>query len=311
MIPLIVIAGPTCVGKTETAIALARSIGGEIVSADSMQVYRGMDIGTAKASVAEREGIPHHMIDVADPSEDYNVNRYSEAALQCISDIRSRGKVPIVVGGSGFYIDALLYGQPESEPGTDPDLRSELRKRASEGELPELYSELKKLDPAYAESIHPNNRVRVIRGLEYTLTTGTPYSQYTRARMDAKPRFDHRFFVLDDDRMELYSRIDARVDRMVADGLLFEVKRLMDDGIGRDTVSMQGVGYRQMFDYLSGEMALEEAIESIKVETRHIAKRQLTWLRHIPDTEWIDVTRFGRDPIRIAEHIRDSVQIIV
>lgn len=300
---VIVIAGPTCAGKSETAIALARMVGGEIVSADSMQVYRGMDIGTAKLSIEDRRGIPHHMIDVADPDEDYNVSRYTEAALSAIDDISFRGKVPIITGGSGFYIDALLYEQPGTEPGTDPELRESLKKRVSMGELAELYRELECLDPEYASSVHPNNRVRIIRALEYIKTTGSPYSEYTGARADARPRFDHRFFILDDDRDELYARIDARVDAMIAGGILGEVRTLIKKGIGRDTVSMQGVGYRQMFDYISGDITLDDAVDSMKKETRHIAKRQLTWLRRIPDAEWIGVGNYVRDPESIARYI--------
>lgn len=308
MMPLIVIAGPTCTGKSETAVALAGMIGGEIVSADSMQVYRGMDIGTAKLPVSMRKGIPHHLIDVAGPEEDYSVSRFTEDAVKAVESIISRGHVPIVAGGSGFYIDALLFKQPETEPGTDPELRYELRVRAADGELPEMYRELQRLDPVYASSIHPNNRARVIRALEYTLTTGRPYSEYAGKRSSAEPRYDFRFFVLDDDRRSLYKRIDDRVESMIAGGLEKEVRRLIRKGVSRDSVSMQGVGYRQMYDHIIEEVPLEEAVASVKTETRHIAKRQITWLRRIDGAEWIDISRFGRDPAAVAGHIQSMLE---
>jgi len=307
MKPLIVIAGPTCTGKSETAIALAEMIGGEIISADSMQVYRGMDIGTAKLPETMRKGIPHHLIDVADPREDYSVSRFAEDAVKAAESIFSRGHVPIVAGGSGFYIDALLFKQPETEPGTDPDLKYELRIRAADGQLEEMYHELERLDPEYAGSIHPNNRVRIIRALEYTITTGKPYSQYAWKRASAEPRYDHRFFVLDDDRRSLYRRIDQRVDGMIADGLEKEVKGLIRKGVSRDSVAMQGVGYRQMYDHIIEEEPLDEVIASIKTETRHIAKRQLTWLRRIEGAEWIDISKFGHDPHAVARRIDSMI----
>ena len=307
MKPLIVIAGPTCTGKSETAIALAEMIGGEIISADSMQVYRGMDIGTAKLPETMRKGIPHHLIDVVDPREDYSVSRFAEDAVKAAESIFSRDHVPIVAGGSGFYIDALLFKQPETEPGTDPDLKYELRIRAADGQLEEMYHELERLDPEYAGSIHPNNRVRIIRALEYTITTGKPYSQYAGKRASAEPRYDHRFFVLDDDRRSLYRRIDQRVDGMIADGLEKEVKGLIRKGVSRDSVAMQGVGYRQMYDHIIEEEPLDEVIASIKTETRHIAKRQLTWLRRIEGAEWIDISKFGRDPHAVARRIDSMI----
>ena len=304
---VIVIGGPTCVGKSKTAIALAKRIGGEIVSADSMQVYRGMDIGTAKLPGYMRAGVPHHMIDVADPKDDYSVSRFAEDAVKAVESILSRGRVPIVTGGSGFYIDALLYKQPEMEPGTDPELKYELRIRAADGQLQEMYEELRRLDPEYAESIHPNNRVRIIRALEYTLTTGIPYSEYAGKRKTPVPRFDHHFFVLDDDRRALYKRIDERVDTMIRSGLTDEVSSLIRKGVSRDSVAMQGVGYRQIYDHLIEDMPLDEAIASIKTETRHIAKRQLTWLRRIDEAEWINISTYGRDPQRVAEHIQSEL----
>ncbi len=307
MMPLIVIAGPTCTGKSETAVALAEMIGGEIVSADSMQVYRGMDIGTAKLPVSMRKGIPHHLIDVADPREDYSVSRFTEDAVKAVESIFSRGHVPIVAGGSGFYIDALLFKQPETEPGTDPDLKYELRIRAADGQLEEMYHELERLDPVYAASIHPNNRVRIIRALEYTITTGMPYSGYAGKRASAKPRYDFMFFVLDDDRRSLYRRIDQRVDGMIADGLEKEVRRLIRKGVSRDSVAMQGVGYRQMYDHIIEDVSRDEAIASIKTETRHIAKRQLTWLRRIGGAEWIDISKYGRDPCAVARRIDSMI----
>ena len=305
-IPLIVIAGPTCTGKSATAVRLAKAVGGEVVSADSMQVYRGMDIGTAKIAHQEMDGIPHHMIDILDPTEAMNVNSFALKAIGCIEDIRLRDRVPIVVGGTGFYIESILFVTPECDQGIDRDYRQRLKKRAEKGELAQLYSELEAKDPEYAVTVHPHNRMRVIRALEYIHATGRPYSEYAM-HGPAEKRFPFRCFVLDDDRRALYSRIDERVDRMISDGLEEEVRRLIGMGVEEDSVSMQGIGYRQMYDRIVDGIPIDDTIRDIKNATRHFAKRQLTWFRHRDYSEWIDISEFGRDPESISKRIMNMI----
>ena len=305
-IPLIVIAGPTCTGKSATAVRLAKAVGGEVVSADSMQVYRGMDIGTAKIAHQEMDGIPHHMIDILDPTEAMNVNSFALKAIGCIEDIRLRDRVPIVVGGTGFYIESILFVTPECDQGIDRDYRQRLKKRAEKGELAQLYSELEAKDPEYAVTVHSNNRMRVIRALEYIHATGRPYSEYAM-HGPAEKRFPFRCFVLDDDRRALYSRIDERVDRMISDGLEEEVRRLIGMGVEEDSVSMQGIGYRQMYDRIVDGIPIDDTIRDIKNATRHFAKRQLTWFRHRDYSEWIDISEFGRGPESISKRIMNMI----
>ena len=304
--PVTVIAGLTCTFKSATAVELALMIGGEVVSADSAQVYRGMDIGTSKIAEAEMKGVPHHMIDVADPTDGSTVSSFTEKALRCIEDIRFRRRVPIIVGGTGFYIESLLFLQPDSEPGVDPEYRAKLKKKAENGGLKDLYDELSLRDPRYAVSVHPNNRMRIIRAMEYIHSTGRPYSEYAMD-FNPEPRFPFRCFVFDDDRSELRERICSRVDRMMADGFEEEVRRLVSDGVQRDSVAMQAVGYRQMFDAVSGDLSVDQAVADIKTVTCQIAKRQLTWFRHREYAEWIDISRYRRDPKRLAEAIKKSL----
>ena len=304
--PLIVIAGPTCTGKSATAVRLARRIDGEIVSADSMQVYRGMDIGTAKITPEDMDGVPHHMIDILDPTEAMNVNSFALRAIGCIEDIRIRGKVPIVVGGTGFYIESILFITPDCDQGIDRDYRQRLKNRAEKGELAQLYSELEAKDPEYAATVHPNNRMRVIRALEYMHATGRPYSEYAM-HGPAEKRFPFRCFVFDDDRRALYARIDERVDRMISDGLEEEVRRLIDSGVEEDSVPMQGIGYRQMYDHIIDGIPIDDTVRDIKNATRHFAKRQLTWFRHRDYSEWIDISEFGRDPESVSKHLLNII----
>lgn len=305
--PAIVIAGPTCTGKSQTALFVAKALGGEIVSADSMQVYRGMDIGTAKLPLSERMGIPHHMIDMADPHDGMNVNAFTEKALECIGDIRDRGKVPIIVGGTGFYIESILFETPEGDAGIDPDYRRRLKQRAENGELGHLYSELCAKDPEYAATVHQNNVMRVVRALEYIHVTGRPYSEYALQGLSDR-RFPFRCFVLDDDRRALYARIEARVDEMIADGLEGEVRRLLDGGVDSGSVAMQGIGYRQMCDHIEDGVPLDLTVRDIKNATRRFAKRQLTWFRHREYAERIDISGYGRDPRTVSESIIDRLQ---
>lgn len=286
--PLLIIAGPTASGKSALGVELAKRLNGEIISADSMQVYRRMDIGTAKITAEEAEGVPHHLIDILEPDEEWNVMCFCERARAAIENIASRGKLPIVVGGTGFYLHALAYGalfeeEPDEEGG--PSLRKCLEQKTTD----ELYDKLTEVDPASAEIIHKNNRKRVIRALEFYELHGTPISAHNAELKAKESPYRLIFFVLDMNRAELYRRIEERVDRMTDAGLIAEVKALLDSGIAREAVSMQGLGYKEIAAYLCGETSLEEAISALKTGTRHFAKRQLTWFRREEDAELLPV----------------------
>jgi tRNA dimethylallyltransferase len=289
--PLIIIAGPTAVGKTAASVRLAERIGGEIVSADSMQVYRGMDIGSAKASLAERRGIPHHLLDIVEPSESFSVARYQKYAYEALQDIYSRGKIPILVGGTGFYIQAVLYGIDFTEEDNDPLYRAYLYRIAEEEGPDALYRMLLETDPESALSIPSHNVKRVARALEFYHDTGLRMSEHNaRQRMKESP-FDYRYFVLYTDRSRLYERIGVRVDEMLEKGLLSEVKCLRERGLTEDMTSMHAIGYRQLFAYLDGRNSYDEAVENIKRETRRYAKRQLTWFRREKNARFVDVEK--------------------
>ena len=288
---VIVIAGPTASGKTALGIALARRLGGEIVSADSMQVYRRMDIGTAKASAEERSAVPHHMLDVAEPSESYSVARYVEDASRCCDGILSRGAVPLVVGGTGLYIDSLLSGRSFSECG-DPSLRSELEARYDTIGGEAMLEELRSFDPERAAKLCPNDRRRIVRAMEIYRLTGmtiTAHDEMTRA---IPPRYEALRIVLGYRRREdLYNRINSRVDAMAASGLFDEVSSLLSDGISGNCTAMQAIGYKEAVSFLRGETSREEALEAIKLGSRRYAKRQLTWFGRWEDAlriEWPD-----------------------
>lgn len=295
--PLIIIAGPTAVGKTAFSISLAEEIGGEIISADSMQVYRGMDIGSAKASPEERSRVPHHLIDVIEPTEEFNIVRFQELAKAAVNDIHGRGKIPIIVGGTGFYIQSVLYDIAFEENGPDRSYRAMLYERAGREGPEALHEELARLDPVSALAIPANNVKRVARALEYYHDTGSPISVHNEKERKKESPYDFRYFVLTMDRRRLYERIGTRVDRMMEEGFLDEVKRLRELGCKRNMTSMQGLGYKQLFAYLEGEGTLEEAVEKTKAETRHFAKRQLTWFRRERDTIWIDTEK--EDPLNV------------
>ncbi len=300
---LIIIAGPTAVGKSDLGVELAIRIGGEIISADSMQVYRHMDIGTAKISHDEMKGVVHHMIDIIEPTENYHVYDFKQRAKKACDEIYSRGKIPIVVGGTGFYIQALLYDIDFSDRGEDSDMRLELQKIA-DNEGPEaLHDILAELDPDTASSLHPNNVKRVIRAIEYARQNGEAISKHNEEQREKQSPYDFRYFVLTDDRAAVYERIDARVDKMIATGLEDEVRSLVKMGCTPDMTSMQGIGYKQMLMYLNGEIDRDEAIRLIKRDSRHYAKRQLTWFNRERDLIWID----RRDYTDISS-ICDSVQ---
>ena len=281
---LIVIAGPTASGKTDLAVELALRINGEVISADSMQVYRGMDIGTAKVTAEEMRGVPHHLIDIIGPDEEWNVMEFCRRARRCAEAIRERGRVPIVAGGTGFYIHALVY-DAEFEEETQPDIRPILEARPPE----ELYRELQAKDPAAAEAIHPHNVKRVIRALEYFYQTGKPISAHNEALRRKESPYALCYLVLDMDRARLYERIEQRVDRMLEAGLVEEVRQLLAQGCDRQWVSMQGLGYKEIAAYLAGEMTLEEAAAVLKRDTRQFAKLPLTWFRREPEAVFLSV----------------------
>lgn len=293
--PLIIITGPTAVGKTELSLRLARRIGGEIISADSMQVYKYMDIGSAKIRPEEMEGIPHHLIDVLEPSEPFHVVRFQEMAKTAMREIYGRGNIPIVTGGTGFYIQALLYDIDFEDTCEDTEYRAELERLADEKGAEYLHELLKKADPQAAEEIHPNNRKRLIRALEYHRLTGRQISEHNRQQRQKESPYDFSYYVLNRERGRLYRRIEERVDQMMEQGLLDEVKRLRAMGYDRSYVSMQGIGYKELLAYLDGELSLEEAVALIKKDTRHFAKRQITWFKRERDVIWLDLDRLTAD----------------
>ena len=288
---LVVVSGPTAAGKSAAAVSLALKIGGEIISADSMQVYRHMDIGSAKIREEEMRGVPHYLLDVLEPEEEFNVTVFQELAREAMEKIYEKDHIPIIAGGTGFYIRSVLYDTAFTENDTDKDYRHELEALGREKGPEFLHEMLRMRDPSSADAIHANNMKRVIRALEYLHDTGEPISLHNARERQKKSPYDFRYFVLTMDRAHLYERIDIRVDQMMATGLLQEVQELRDRGIPRNAVSMQGLGYKQLYKYLDGETTLEDAVAAIKQETRHFAKRQLTWFRREPDVIWVDAEK--------------------
>lgn len=301
--PLIVLTGPTAVGKTKLSIALAKAVDGEIISADSMQVYKAMDIGTAKIMPDEMRGIKHHLIDVLEPEDDFNVVLFQQMANEAIREIRSRGKVPILVGGTGFYIQSVTNAIDFTESDTDFAYRRELLDFAQEHGASALHALLAEADPEAAAQIHENNIKRTIRALEYHRQTGGRISEHNEEQRLHSSPYDLFYFVLTAPRGLLYERINERVDEMVRKGLVDEVKRLKERGLKREMVSMQGLGYKEIFAYLEGETTLDEAIDTIKRDTRHFAKRQLTWFKREGNVIRIDKSEFGFDEEQILRHM--------
>lgn len=301
--PLIILTGPTAVGKTKASIGLAKAVDGEIISADSMQVYRHMDIGSAKIKPEEMEGIPHHLIDVLEPDDEFHVVKFQQLAKKAMREIWERGHIPIVTGGTGFYIQALLYDIDFDENEKEDACRKELEAYAREHGAEALHEKLALVDPASAEMIHPNNIKRVIRALEFYEQTGKRISEHNETQRQRESPYAFAYFVLTDDRAHLYERINRRVDQMIEEGLVNEVQALKDKGYTKQLVSMQGLGYKEILDYLDGNCTLEEAIYTIKRDTRHFAKRQLTWFKRERDVIWINKQSFGYD----AEQILDEM----
>ena len=285
---ILVIVGPTASGKTRMAVELAQRHNGEVISADSMQIYRTMDIGTAKPTQEEMGGIPHHMIDVADPEEDFSVARYVEMAARCVDDVLARGKLPIVAGGTGLYIDSLLSGRTFAPFSPDSALRGELEREMADKGGQAMLEELAKVDPEAAARLHPNDHKRIIRALEVYRSTGKTITQHNRETQAIPPRYDALTIGLAfQDRQAMWWRIDQRVDEMVAAGLEDEVRRLLTSGISPKCTAMQAIGYKEFTQALSGEMTWQEAADVVKLRSRQYAKRQLTWFGRNPNTRWI------------------------
>jgi len=294
---LVVIVGPTAVGKTEIAIEVAIKIGAEIISADSMQIYRYMDIGTAKPTLEERKGIIHHMIDIVDPDEEFSAADFQSRAIEYIEDIHRRNKIPILTGGTGFYINSVCYNYAFSEAEKDDYLREQLQKQAKQYGNLYLYEKLKKLDPIAAEKIHPNNLRRIIRAIEVYVKTGKPFSYFEEKTKNQKSQYDLLMFGLTMPRDDLYQRINQRVINMINAGFVDEVHRLLKMGYSPELNSMKGLGYRQIIDYLYGKTTLDEAIYLIARDTRHYAKRQYTWFLRDKNIDWLDVSNEGKEKI--------------
>ena len=305
--PFIILTGPTSVGKTALSIALAKAVNGEIISADSMQVYKHMDIGTAKITPEEMEGVPHYLISEFEPEEEFNVVKFQRYAKEYINRIHEKGKVPILVGGTGFYIQAVLYDIDFTENETDTAYRNELEQLAAEKGSEYLHEQLRKTDPASAEAIHPNNTKRIIRALEYARLTGEQISVHNEAQRDKASPYQYCYFVLTKDRNKLYDTINQRVELMMEKGLLKEVEALKEQGYTRELVSMQGLGYKELLAYLEGECTLEEAVTLLKRDTRHYAKRQLTWFKREREIIWVDKDIFGSED-EILHYLLDKLK---
>lgn len=291
--PLIILTGPTAVGKTRLSIALAHAVNGAVLSADSMQIYKHMDIGSAKIMPEEMDGVPHYLIDVLEPSDEFHVVRFQEMAKHALEEIYANGQIPIVTGGTGFYIQALVKDIDFTEADEDHSYREYLETVAKKNGNAWLHEQLAACDPKAAEEIHANNVKRVIRALEYFRQTGEPISAHNEREKERCSPYNYAYFVLNDERSRLYERIEARIDRMLEAGLEDEVRSLMDMGCTRDMVSMQGLGYKEILDYLSGACTREEAIYRLKRDTRHFAKRQITWFKREEDVIWLNKPEFS------------------
>lgn len=301
---LIVLTGPTAVGKTSLSIALAKAVDGEIISADSMQVYKYMNIGTAKITEEEKCGIPHFLIDELEPNEEFNVTIFKNKVMGYIEDIKSRGKVPIIVGGTGFYIQSVIYDINFNEYGDDSNVRKKYEAMAETLGKSELHKKLALVDREYADSVSYNNVKKVVRALTFFEMTGEKLSEHNKRERERSSPFDFAYFVLTMDRKKLYERIDKRVDLMFDMGLVEEVKALMAKGYDKSLVSMQGIGYKEVIDYLSGKTSLEECIDIIKRDTRHFAKRQLTWFKREKVVTYIDKDEFDAEDKCLKEMLR-------
>ena len=301
--PLIVLTGPTAIGKTSLSISLAKAVNGEIISADSMQVYKHMDIGSAKIRPEEMKGVPHYLVDVLEPEEEFHIVKFQQMAKAAMEEIYGKGKIPILVGGTGFYIQAVTRDIDFTEAKQEDAYRSELEALAEEKGAEYLHEMLQKADPASAESIHAHNVKRVIRALEFYHQNGTPISAHNEEQKAQESPYNLVYFVLNGPREILYDRIDRRVDQMLEEGLVKEVEKLKEMGCHRGMVSMQGLGYKEILACLEGEYPLEEAVRILKRDTRHFAKRQLTWFRREKDVIWVNKEEFNWNEENILEYM--------
>lgn len=301
--PLLVLTGPTAVGKTKLSISLAKAINGEIISADSMQVYRHMDIGSAKIRKEEMEGVPHYLVDVLEPEEEFHIVKFQQMAKEAMKEIYSRNKIPILVGGTGFYIQSVTKDIDFTEAEQETAYRQELEALALEKGSAFLHEKLREVDPQSAEEIHENNVKRVIRALEFYEQNGFPISQHNVEQKQRQSPYQLAYFVLNAPRPLLYERIDRRVDEMIQEGLVKEVQTLKERGCHRGMVSMQGLGYKEILDYLEGNCSLEEAVRILKRDTRHFAKRQITWFKREEDVTWVNKDDFDYNEEKILEYM--------
>lgn len=303
MRPLIILTGPTSVGKTKLSIELAKAVNGEIISADSMQVYKTMDIGTAKIRPEEMEGVKHYLIDEFTPEEDFNVVKFQTLAKNYMEEIYNKGKIPLIVGGTGFYIQSILKDVDFTQNEQEDNYREELENLAKEHGAAYLHNKLREVDSESAEAIHENNVKKVIRALEYYQQTGFKISEHNKEQSQKPSPYNYVYFVLNDDRDKLYANIERRIDLMMEEGLLKEVKDLKDKGYAKDLVSMQGLGYKEILAYFDGECSLEEAIYVLKRDTRHFAKRQITWFKREDQVTWINKPEFDYNTAKILEYM--------
>lgn len=304
---LIILAGPTASGKTSVSIDLAKRLGGEIISADSMQVYKYMDVGTAKISVEEMQGVKHHLIDVLDPKEDFNIVKFQNMVKCSIEEIVKNGHIPILVGGTGFYIQSIIYDIDFNTEDDNSSVRKKLEEEYDTLGADFMYEKLKKIDSVSAGIIHKNNKKRIIRAIEFFLINNEPISSHNEVQRKKNSPYDYRFFVLNPPRDILYERINKRVDIMVENGLVDEVKKLREMGLSMENISMQGIGYKEIIEYLNGEVSLESAIENIKQNTRHMAKRQVTWFKREKDVIYVDPFSFESNE-KIVDYMIEKIK---
>lgn len=305
---LVILAGPTASGKTAVSVDLAKRIGGEIISADSMQIYRGMDIGTAKITADEMQGVKHYLINVSDPKEDFNIVKFQNMVKCSIEEIKKNGHIPILVGGTGFYIQSIIYDIKFDNEDDNGSIRKVLEEEYDKMGADFMYEKLKKIDSISAENIHKNNKKRIIRAIEYFLINNTLISEHNELQRKKTSPYDFRFFVLNPKRDILYDRINKRVDKMVEKGLVDEVKSLIESGLSIDNISMQGIGYKEIVEYLEGNIPLDKAVENIKQNTRHMAKRQVTWFKRERDVIYIDPFEFENNE-KIVDYMVEKIGI--
>ncbi|MBQ2981662.1 MAG: tRNA (adenosine(37)-N6)-dimethylallyltransferase MiaA [Lachnospiraceae bacterium] len=305
--PLVILTGPTAVGKTEISIKLAKAINGEIISADSIQVYKHFDIGSAKVTKEEMDGVKHYLIDVLEPDEEFNIYVFKKLAKEAMEEIYAKGKIPIIAGGTGFYIQALLYDIEFAEEEGDKTYRHMLEEKAKKEGVTSIHNMLKEIDPEAAKEIHENNLKRVIRALEYYNETGMRISEHNKEQRQKESPYNFKYYVLNMDREKLYNRINLRVDIMVENGLIAEVTKLKEMGYGKELNSMQGIGYKEIRDYVDGVYDLDTAIETMKKNTRNFAKRQITWFKREKEVIWLNHEEFHNDKDKILDYILDDL----